>query len=61
MAYEIPGHTNTLVAAVDLSGQQYRFVVVNASGQAAIPALGARAIGVLQNAPEAGEAGTVMV
>ena len=29
MAYEVPGHTNTLLAAADLRSSQYRAVVVN--------------------------------
>ena len=61
MAYEIPGHTNTLLAAADLSSSQYRFVAENSSGRAAVPSAGVQCIGVLQNAPASGRAGTIMV
>jgi hypothetical protein len=64
MAYEISNYSVkvTLVAAADLSALQYTFVKLNASGQAAacsgatdIP------IGVLQNAPTAGQEAEVLV
>lgn len=60
MAYEVPGRTVTKLAAADLSASQYRFVVLNGSGRAAVPAAGARAFGVLQNAPASGAAATIM-
>lgn len=47
-------------ASADLSASQFRFVTVNASGQLALPAAGADAIGVLQDKPDAaGRAGLV--
>lgn len=60
MAYEVPGRQVTKLAAADLRTSQYRFVVLNGSGRAALPALGARAVGVLQNMPNNGEAATIM-
>ena len=42
----------SMVAAADLSAQQFRFVDVDSNGQAAaISAIGQRAVGVLQNKP----------
>lgn len=47
-------------ASADLSASQFRFVTLNASGQLALPAAGADAIGVLQDKPDAvGRAGLV--
>ena len=43
----------TFPAGSDLSGSQYRFMVVNASGQLAAPSSGAAADGVLVSAPAA--------
>ena len=60
MAYEIPGLLNTLLAAADLRSSQYRAVVVNSSGRAALAGAAARDVGILQNSPNTGEAGTVM-
>lgn len=40
-------------ASADLSASQFRFVTVNSSGQLALPAAGADAIGVLQDKPDA--------
>lgn len=61
MAYEIPGFTFTLEAAADLSAKQFYFVKIDSDGKAAaitadtdIPA------GILQNAPTAGQAATIM-
>lgn len=60
MAYK---ENETLVsyeASTDLSGNQYQLVSLNSSGQLALTGDGARAIGVLQNKPDAqGKAGTV--
>lgn len=56
MAYEIPGFEFTLIAAADLSASQYRFVAVNAAGQAALAGAGVMAAGVLQNNPALGHA-----
>jgi hypothetical protein len=64
MAYEISGYSVkvTLVAAADLSGAQYKFVKLNSSGQAAaIAADTDRPIGILQNAPTAGQEAEVLV
>lgn len=54
MAFEIPdqGQQYTLPASTALIGKKFRFVTVNASGQAAFPTVGAPVAGVLQNAPE---------
>lgn len=62
MAYEIPGQLITVPASTDLSASQYRFVTVNGSGQAALPANGASIAGVLQNKPTVGgQAATIMI
>jgi hypothetical protein len=58
MAYESPGgiKLTALVAAADLSAEQYHFVVLDAAGDvAAASAQGSNAIGVLQNDPDTGE------
>ena len=64
MAYEISNYSVkvTLVAAADLSSKQYTFVKLDSSGQAAA-ASGATdiPIGVLQNAPTAGQEAEVLV
>lgn len=49
------------VAGADLSGQQFRFVKLNAQGQVVLAAAGEFAIGVLQNNPTSGDAATVAV
>ncbi len=49
----------SLNAAVDLTGSQYCCVNVNSSAELALPSAGGRILGVLYNAPEVGEAGTV--
>ncbi|MDE2099055.1 MAG: DUF2190 family protein [Patescibacteria group bacterium] len=62
MAYGInTGYDISLVAAADLSSDQFHFVTTDGSGNAALSAAGAPAIGVLQDAPTAGEAGAVRV
>lgn len=61
MAYEVPILDFTFVAAADLSGDQYRFVTLDANAQIDVSAAGANAIGVLQNKPTAGQAATVRV
>lgn len=64
MAYEISNYSVkvTLVAAADLSAKQYHFVKLDSSGNAAaIAANTDRAIGVLQNAPLAGQEAEVLV
>ena len=60
MAYELPGHIITLEASADLSSLQYRFVVIS-SGKAAAGGANMQPIGVLQNAPTAGQAASIMV
>lgn len=64
MAYEISNYSVkvTLVAAADLSSKQYTFVKLDASGQAAAAAAATDIpIGVLQNAPTAGQEAEVLV
>ena len=52
----------SVTAAEDLSDYQYHFVVLNTSGQARLPdASNEVAFGILQNAPESGEAAVVRV
>ncbi len=45
-------------AAVDLSGSQYFFIVINGAGAIALAGAGAVPDGVLQDAPAAGKTGT---
>lgn len=59
MAYEENLKTLTLVAAADLSAQQYRFVNLDGTGKAALAGAGAEAVGVLQNKPVANAEATV--
>jgi len=54
VAYEQPGYKFSLIASADLSTHQYKFVDVNASGQAALAGAGTRCCGVLQNKPTSG-------
>lgn len=64
MSYEVPGLSITLIAAADLRTSQFCFVNADttaAGSKAALPSAGGRAIGVLQNKPNSGEAGTVVV
>lgn len=64
MAYEIANYSVkvTLVAASDLSSKQYHFVKVDTNGKAAaIAADTDRPVGVLQNAPEAGQEAEVLI
>jgi hypothetical protein len=64
MAYEFSNYSVkvTLVAAADLSAKQYHFVKLNASGEAAaIAAITDIPIGVLQNAPLAGQEAEVLI
>ena len=52
----------SFTAAEDLSSYQYHFVCINTSGNAALmDAVGDIPVGVLQNAPESGEAATVRI
>ena len=60
MAYEQTLRTIGLPASADLSASQFCFVVVNASGQLALPAAGGDAEGILQDKPNgAGVVGEV--
>lgn len=63
MATERPGTSVSFQAAADLSGQQFRFVKLDANGQvAAITATTDQAIGILQDKPAAqGRAANVML
>jgi len=64
MAYEISNYSVkvTLVAASDLSAKQYHFVKLDTAGKAAAVAANTdRPIGVLQNAPTAGQEAEVLV
>lgn len=64
MAYEISNYAVkvTLVAAADLSSNQYNFVKLDSSGNAAaVTATTDRPIGILQNAPTAGQEAEVLV
>jgi hypothetical protein len=63
MAFEISqGVKITLVAAADLSAKQYYFVKLNSSGEAALCAAATdKPVGILQNAPTAGQECEVLV
>jgi hypothetical protein len=64
MAYEISNYSVkvTLVAAADLSALQYHFVKLDSAGKAAaVAAITDIPIGVLQNAPLAGQEAEVLV
>jgi hypothetical protein len=64
MAYEISNYSVkvTLVAAADLSAKQYHFVKLDNNGKAAaVTAITDVPVGVLQNAPTAGQEAEVLV
>ena len=64
MAYEISNYSVkvTLVAAADLSAKQYHFVKLDNTGKAAaVTAITDIPVGVLQNAPTAGQEAEVLV
>lgn len=62
MATEQAVWKESFAAAEDLSSDQYRFVVLNSSGNVRRPdSEDEVAIGILQNAPESGEAAVVMI
>lgn len=62
MAQEDKGKQITLEASADLSTHQHKFVVVDASGQAALAGANVDVVGVLQNKPAAaGRAAEIMV
>jgi hypothetical protein len=60
MAYEIPSFDFTLLAGEDLTDSQYRFMAVDANGQAVVATAAAFGAGVLQNNPGLGEAAGIM-
>ncbi|HZT29506.1 MAG TPA: capsid cement protein [Bryobacteraceae bacterium] len=53
MAYEQTLRTIAAPASADLSASQFCFVVVNSSGQLALPSAGGEADGILQDKPNA--------
>jgi hypothetical protein len=55
MAYQKEGSDMSLEAAADLSAHQYKLVVVDATGKAALAGDNADADGILQNKPTAGQ------
>ena len=59
MAYEIRVFDFTLIASADLTDEQYHFVSVNTDGYIALTGAGDRAVGVLQNDADDGEASSV--
>jgi hypothetical protein len=64
MAYEISNYSVkvTLVAGADLSAKQYTFVKINSSGEAVAAAAATDIpVGVLQNAPIAGQEAEVLI
>ena len=48
-------------AGADLTGDQYKIVKLNASGQVVLAGAGELAVGVLQNKPDSGEAAQVRI
>jgi len=61
MAHEIIVQNTSLITAADYSTKQYYAMKVNASGLAEICGAGENALGILQDKPESGEVGCVMV
>lgn len=62
MAVEIPGFELPFEAAEDLSAKQYYFVKLDGDGKIVAPtAVTDQVIGVLQNDPDTGEMGSVMI
>lgn len=62
MAHETALQSFSATAGADLSELQYTFVGLNSSGQVVAPsAAGVLAVGILQNAPIAGEAANVAI
>lgn len=61
MAYQVPGFSSTLTAGADLSAKQFYFVKISAANTVTVCAAATDIpCGVLQNAPESGEAANVM-
>lgn len=62
MAYDVPGFRRSFLAAGDLTTSQYKFVKMSGVTIVAVAATTDKAIGVLENKPNAaGIAGTVMI
>ena len=61
MAFSQAQTVITLEAAADLSAKQYHFVAVDTNGKAALTGDDGNPIGVLQNAPTAGQAASICV
>ena len=61
MAIQEAVTTTTEVAGADLRTHQFKFVTYNSSGLLVLAGDDATAIGVLQNAPNTGEAATVAI
>ncbi len=61
MGYEQPGLSITRLAAADLSTHQFKFVNIDAGGNASLSGVGGRSVGVLQNKPISGRAATIVV
>lgn len=59
MAYQMEGDDFSLEAAADLSTHQYKFVVVDATGKAALAGDNGNAVGILQNKPTAGQSAAI--
>lgn len=60
MAYEIPGKKITVMMAASYAAGQYRATTLNSSGLGAVPAAGAKIIGIVQNKPADADAGEIM-
>lgn len=62
MAYDVPGFRRSYLAAGDLTASQYKFVKLSGLTLVAVAATTDKAVGVLENKPNAaGIAGTVMI
>ena len=62
MAYEESLKCISVEAGSDLSARQYRYVVINSSGQLAVASAGSKADGILQDDPSAaGQAATLAI
>lgn len=62
MSYDVPGDTRSYEAAGNLVTSQFKFVKLAGANVTAVSAITDKAIGVLQNKPDAaGKAATVMI
>ncbi len=61
MGYSIPDFTLTLLAGADLSAKQFHAVKLNSSGKVVLASDGDKIVGILQDDPENGQAGVIMV